>query len=335
MPSSVSAATVDASCLYWAKYLALSSPLPNTATYVRVSTLVRVVLQLDCVSAFESCLPAPLIHPQCPFCGLVSIMRPFTIVSAFLALAVQPIVAAPMTDTIPSLILERATAPPPCKRVLDPAPTANETAARFNTFAQAFVGAPGGKKNITKAFEFIAEDYIVRCVSISCLVLCCGILSVCHLLATLAPHSNHRLHRFVQTAVETDTNKNHNPLAKNGAAAAWAILSPIWQQTSITYLRSTIKTEQTPVMSWVNYRAGGIGEVVDRFRWEGGCIVEHVSSCLPCLRTGWKNDANVTTCGSGIRGRSILLSRGEIDGMLGECLVCRRGKGRGGEAVTL
>lgn len=92
---------------------------------------------------------------------LFLIMRPFTVVSALLALAVQPIPAAPVTDTIPSLILERATAPPPCKRVLNPAPTTNETAARFTTFVQAFVGAQGGKKNITKAFEFIAEDYIV------------------------------------------------------------------------------------------------------------------------------------------------------------------------------
>lgn len=93
-------------------------------------------------------------------------MRPFTIISAFFAVAIQPTLAAPITDTIPSsLLLERATAPPPCKRVLDPAPTANETAARFNTFVQAFVGAQGGKKNITKAFEYIAEDYIVRCFS--------------------------------------------------------------------------------------------------------------------------------------------------------------------------
>lgn len=30
-------------------------------------------------------------------------------------------------------------------------------------------------------------------------------------------------------------------------------------------------------MGWLNYNASGIGEVVDRFRWEGGCIVEHVS----------------------------------------------------------
>jgi hypothetical protein len=29
-------------------------------------------------------------------------------------------------------------------------------------------------------------------------------------------------------------------------------------------------------MSWVNYRSGGFGEVVDRFRWDAGCIAEHV-----------------------------------------------------------
>lgn len=29
-------------------------------------------------------------------------------------------------------------------------------------------------------------------------------------------------------------------------------------------------------MTWVNYRSGGFGEVVDRFRWDAGCIAEHV-----------------------------------------------------------
>jgi hypothetical protein len=68
--------------------------------------------------------------------------------------------------------------------------------------------------------------------------------------------------------------KNHNPAARNGSASAWSILSPIWDGMSHTYLRSTINGN----MSWVNYRAGGFGEVVDRFRWEAGCIAEHVSS---------------------------------------------------------
>jgi hypothetical protein len=38
-------------------------------------------------------------------------------------------------------------------------------------------------------------------------------------------------------------------------------------------------------MSWVNYRAGGMGEIVDRFRWEAGCIVEHVG--FPLFSTPW------------------------------------------------
>ena len=64
-------------------------------------------------------------------------------------------------------------------------------------------------------------------------------------------------------------------------------------------------------MSWVNYRAGGIGEVVDRFRWEGGCIVEHVSSCFSCgfgsEQTEGEGNANTVVRGSGIKGRSTLL----------------------------
>ncbi|KAL1899517.1 hypothetical protein Sste5346_002916 [Sporothrix stenoceras] len=64
---------------------------------------------------------------------------------------------------------------------------------------------------------------------------------------------------------------NHNPAAKNGAASAWGILSPIWASQSITVLRTTFKGN----FGWLNYRAGGLGEVVDRYRWDAGCIVEH------------------------------------------------------------
>lgn len=47
--------------------------------------------------------------------------------------------------------------PKPCVR-MSPPPDANATKARFDTFADAFIY----KKNISKAFEFIAQDYIVR-----------------------------------------------------------------------------------------------------------------------------------------------------------------------------
>ncbi|CAK7231011.1 hypothetical protein SBRCBS47491_007787 [Sporothrix bragantina] len=68
-----------------------------------------------------------------------------------------------------------------------------------------------------------------------------------------------------------DSYINHNPAAKNGAASAWGILSPIWASQSITVLRTTFKGN----MGWLNYKAGGLGEVVDRYRWEAGCIAEH------------------------------------------------------------
>ncbi|EAU89753.1 hypothetical protein CC1G_07478 [Coprinopsis cinerea okayama7 len=63
---------------------------------------------------------------------------------------------------------------------------------------------------------------------------------------------------------------NHNPMAQNGFDFAWNILSPFWNTQSLTPLRDTYRHPQ----GWVNYRSG-FGEVVDRFRWEGGCIVEH------------------------------------------------------------
>jgi hypothetical protein len=66
---------------------------------------------------------------------------------------------------------------------------------------------------------------------------------------------------------------NHNPAAQNGSDSAWNILSPIWGSQSITPLRTAFRSPQ----SWLNYRTGSFGEVVDRYRWEGGCIVEHVS----------------------------------------------------------
>jgi hypothetical protein len=46
--------------------------------------------------------------------------------------------------------------PKPCA-ALDPAPDANQTAVRFNDFANAFIVT----KNITHAFEYIAQNYIV------------------------------------------------------------------------------------------------------------------------------------------------------------------------------
>ncbi|KAF2683882.1 hypothetical protein K458DRAFT_368364 [Lentithecium fluviatile CBS 122367] len=66
---------------------------------------------------------------------------------------------------------------------------------------------------------------------------------------------------------------NHNPAAQNGFDSAWNILSPIWGSQNITPLRTTFNG--TRLTGWLNYRTGSFGEVVDRFRWEGGCIAEH------------------------------------------------------------
>ena len=52
----------------------------------------------------------------------------------------------------------------------------------------------------------------------------------------------------------------------------------MWQGIDHRYINSTIKIDQK--MSWVQYSASGFGTVVDRFRWEGGCIAEHVRILL-------------------------------------------------------
>ncbi|CCT61175.1 hypothetical protein IAQ61_005005 [Plenodomus lingam] len=64
---------------------------------------------------------------------------------------------------------------------------------------------------------------------------------------------------------------NHNPAAQNGSDSAWNLLSPIWASQNIKPIRTTFINPQ----SWLNYETGSFGTIVDRFRWEGGCIVEH------------------------------------------------------------
>lgn len=55
------------------------------------------------------------------------------------------------------------------------------------------------------------------------------------------------------------------------ARLQWDLLSPIWGSQDITVLRTKFESPQ----SWLNYK-NSFGTVVDRFRWEGGCIAEHV-----------------------------------------------------------
>ena len=43
-----------------------------------------------------------------------------------------------------------------------------------------------------------------------------------------------------------------------------------------------LRTKFESPQSWLNYRSG-FGTVVDRYRWEGGCIAEHVRYILDLL----------------------------------------------------
>ena len=82
------------------------------------------------------------------------------------ATAIFLILLAPLTtlalatpNPVPNDVLvarQTRKAPPPCKRAA-PEPTEPETKARHDKFVNAFLV----KKNITEAFEYIVEDYIV------------------------------------------------------------------------------------------------------------------------------------------------------------------------------
>ncbi|KAI0892419.1 hypothetical protein F4806DRAFT_239343 [Annulohypoxylon nitens] len=63
---------------------------------------------------------------------------------------------------------------------------------------------------------------------------------------------------------------NHNPAVQNGAQNALDLLGPIWANQSITVLGTKFEGN----MSWLNYQSP-FGTIVDRFRWEDGCIAEH------------------------------------------------------------
>ncbi|KAI1135524.1 hypothetical protein F5Y05DRAFT_416198 [Hypoxylon sp. FL0543] len=110
--------------------------------------------------------------------------------------------------------------PPPCV-AMHPAPNQQETRARFDRFAYAFLV----KRNLTESFEYISSKYI-----------------------------------------------NHDLLAgANGPDAALNFLSTIWDTVNFTNPRTAFRGNQ----GWLSYDASGVGAIVDRFRWEAGCIVEH------------------------------------------------------------
>jgi hypothetical protein len=72
----------------------------------------------------------------------------------------------------------------------------------------------------------------------------------------------------------TDLVKQNAPGVPDGPAFVLDILGPSFHNANITNARWTFKGE----FGWLNYNLGTFGSIVDRYRWEAGCIVEHV--CL-------------------------------------------------------
>lgn len=66
---------------------------------------------------------------------------------------------APLALAAPTLDARQAAPVKPAPCVRDSKVTVQETEARFKRFAQAFIY----QRDISKAFSFIAVDYIVRC----------------------------------------------------------------------------------------------------------------------------------------------------------------------------
>lgn len=170
----------------------------------------------------------------------------FTLLTSALVASVSVLAAPTDLQTRSDLIVERQSAPvKPAPCVRNPYTTPAQTEARFNEFAQAFIYKP----DISKAFSFIAKDYIV----------------------SILPLPVKKRHQIPLTPL--CNRQNHNPTVNNGSDAAWDALSPFWNTAGLVPLRKAFLFPQ----GWVNYNTTSFGEVVDRFRWEGGCIVEHVS----------------------------------------------------------
>lgn len=151
-------------------------------------------------------------------------------------------------------------APPPCVPI-SPSPSEFETRHRFSCFAHAFLVT----KNLTEAFQYISEGYVV---SIWTFELFPRAVSITRFILPLLLYAlTQCLLGFVK--------QNHNPfVTQNGSQAAFDFLAPIWPSTNITFQRKLFRGD----MGWVNYNNSGFGEIIDRFRWEDGCIVEHVST---------------------------------------------------------
>ncbi|PVI01191.1 hypothetical protein DM02DRAFT_671427 [Periconia macrospinosa] len=70
---------------------------------------------------------------------------------------------------------------------------------------------------------------------------------------------------------------NNSPAASNGFDVAWDFISQLWYQNqdAISPLHEFFEKHNAPSnFGWMEYQIDEL-TIIDRFRWEGGCIAEH------------------------------------------------------------
>ncbi|ORY58720.1 uncharacterized protein BCR38DRAFT_399678 [Pseudomassariella vexata] len=65
--------------------------------------------------------------------------------------------------------------------------------------------------------------------------------------------------------------KNNNPSVGDGPGAAIDALAPAWPNIQFSNIHTAFRGNT----GWLSYTASGQGQIVDRFKWKSGCIVEH------------------------------------------------------------
>ncbi|KAK4450165.1 hypothetical protein QBC34DRAFT_297666 [Podospora aff. communis PSN243] len=64
---------------------------------------------------------------------------------------------------------------------------------------------------------------------------------------------------------------NNNVTSPDSAQRALDFLARVWGNQNITIHRTRYKENY----SWLNYAGMAGSNIIDRYRWEGGCIVQH------------------------------------------------------------
>lgn len=156
----------------------MGAPSQKSSSYVGYvgktpNSIQNALLSYTCLGSYlETLLIAPSFNPPSQsytnqlsqrFLDIRILKREMRLTGLVAALIVAPLatLAAPVAiDSDLVLVVERQNRPAkpkPCVRIT-PDPTPQVYKERFTNFADAFIV----KKNISAAFEFIAQDYIVR-----------------------------------------------------------------------------------------------------------------------------------------------------------------------------